>query len=335
MLSTNVENVLHSFVLYTIFGTISTFVLAQLVIKSLKIREPQLKIKLLILPLVMPILGFGIYHLVLEKRCSIGLFYQHGSFLATADKWVHYVSNQAILILTPLFILSLSLAIIKGLISLIACRRMIKNYGFTTPERYPELFRIFHKLVVKADIATPKIIVAPQKYARSFTFGFFNPVILISQGILDFLDEEELEALLAHEIGHIIRKDSLTNFITVLVRDMLFFSPVTYWAFKHLINEKEKAADDITISLTEKPYPFAQALIKVWKLSPKSYLSDLVVDNFLPNPGFIKVKGSLEERVARVIEQEEHGPKEISAIKLNLVITIIVVLSLALLAFVC
>lgn len=335
MLSTNVENVLHSFVLYAIFGTISTFVLAQFTVKFLKIRAPRLKIKLLILPLIMPILGFSIYHLVLEKRCSIGLFYQHGSFLATADKWLHYISNQAILILTPLFILSITFAVIKGLISLLACQRMVKKYGYATPEKYPELFTIFEKLVNKADLDSPEIIVAPQQYARSFTFGFFKPVILISQGILNHLDKEELETLMAHELGHIIRKDSLSNWITVLVRDMLFFSPVTYWNFKKLINEKEKAADDITISLTEKPYAFAQALIKVWKLSPRSFFSDLMIDNFLPNPGFLKVKGSLEERVARVIEQDKQEQIEISQNKLNLSITIIVVLVITLLAFVC
>lgn len=333
MFSINLENILHSFILYTIFGSILSFILVVSATKILKIYEPRMKMQMLALPMLTPILSFLIYHTVLNKRCSLGLLYQHGSYMAIIEQGLHYLSNWFILILTPLYVIAFIMAATKGIVSIIACRRIVDKYGYVSKKEYPELFEIYNNLIEKASINPPRLIITSQKYARSFTFGFRKPVIVISKGILDFLDNEEIEALLAHEIGHIIRKDSINNWFTVLIRDLIFFTPVTFWTFNLLSNEKEKATDDITIKLTEKPLAFAHALIKVWKLSPKSLLSNLALDNFMPNPGFLKNKFSIEERVERVIEGKIDY--NFNGKKVFITGTLITLLVIFLLSFIC
>jgi len=90
----------------------------------------------------------------------------------------------------------------------------------------------------------------------------------------------------------------------VFLRDLMFFTPLVFWAFRDLTAEKEKASDDFAIRLTGKPMAFAQALIKVWRMSPRTLFDNLALDNFMPHPNFVSQAGILEHRVKRILNDE-------------------------------
>ena len=77
----------------------------------------------------------------------------------------------------------------------------------------------------------------------------------------------------------------------------MFFTPVIFFIFRDYASEKEKATDDFAIKLTEKPMAFAQALIKVWKMSPGGIAEDI-----LPFPAFVSRAGILDQRVERLVQ---------------------------------
>lgn len=100
----------------------------------------------------------------------------------------------------------------------------------------PELFRIVENLCITAGLPVPKIYISPEKQANAFTAGRDknHAVLVVTQGLLEKLDKDELEGVVSHELSHIGNKDMLlmtmvvvlVGFVSILsdflLRSMLF-----------------------------------------------------------------------------------------------------------------
>lgn len=73
----------------------------------------------------------------------------------------------------------------------------------------PRLYAIVERLAQMADLPMPKLAVMPTRLPNAFTTGTRpkNAVITVTQGLLDRLTDQELEAVLAHELTHIKNRD--------------------------------------------------------------------------------------------------------------------------------
>lgn len=79
----------------------------------------------------------------------------------------------------------------------------------------PTVHRVVSRLAEKAGIPKPDLYLIPDQNPNAFATGR-NPehaVIGVTQGILDLLDEDELEGVLAHELSHVINRDTLISTI--------------------------------------------------------------------------------------------------------------------------
>jgi Zn-dependent protease with chaperone function len=94
--------------------------------------------------------------------------------------------------------------------------------------------------------------------------GLRNPTILLSTWIVEHLDRRELEAVLAHELAHVARRDYLMGWLATMLRDAFFYLPTSWIAYRQLQQEKELACDDFTVCVTQRPLALASALAKVW-----------------------------------------------------------------------
>ena len=74
-------------------------------------------------------------------------------------------------------------------------------------------------------------------------FGIFNPVLLLPARVSDHLDPGQLEAILAHEMIHIRRRDNLLASLQMLVEAVFWFHPLVWWLGLKLIAERERACD--------------------------------------------------------------------------------------------
>ncbi|WP_287128559.1 M56 family metallopeptidase [Candidatus Cyanaurora vandensis] len=112
-------------------------------------------------------------------------------------------------------------------------------------------------------IAVPPVLVIPTQQPVAFALGIQKARIYLSPGLLEILDAVELEQVIAHELAHIQRRDNLIALVSVFFLGATAYLPSSWWAFGYLLRERELAADELAVSVTDKPVALARALLKV------------------------------------------------------------------------
>ena len=113
------------------------------------------------------------------------------------------------------------------------------------------------KMLESAIIKTPMVV------------GHVKPVILLPLGTLTRLPPEELEGILLHELGHILRNDYLVNLLQSFVETLLFYHPAIWWISNRIRAEREHCCDDIAIAASGDPRTFATALYHLQEVQMK------------------------------------------------------------------
>ncbi len=146
---------------------------------------------------------------------------------------------------------------LKILIGLINHYRLIRFGRETISNKWIASLRDFTaQLKIKKEIG----IFLSSKIALPLTTGFLKPVILIPASLLSGLSQEQLEAIIAHELAHIKRNDYIINILQTLIETIFFFHPAVWYISSQIRKERENACDDIAIELTNDKLNYAKAL---------------------------------------------------------------------------
>lgn len=92
--------------------------------------------------------------------------------------------------------------------------------------------------------------------------GTRRPRILVP-ATLTALEVRELEAILAHELGHVRRHDGLANLVQVLVESLLCFHPAVWWVSGAARHEREASCDEIAVRAMGDSRTYARALARL------------------------------------------------------------------------
>ncbi len=87
--------------------------------------------------------------------------------------------------------------------------------------------------------------------------------IAISSTSIQALDDDELKAVLAHELGHIVHRDSFRKNVATAYRSAFIFDPVAHFVEAAIYRDGELYADEYSARLTGNPAALASALIKI------------------------------------------------------------------------
>lgn len=100
--------------------------------------------------------------------------------------------------------------------------------------------------------------------------GFFRPIVLLPMRALTGLRPEQLEAVIAHELGHIRRFDVAVNFFQVIAETLFFFHPAVWWLNKRIRADREDCCDDVAITACGGTVSYARALatMETWRGVP-------------------------------------------------------------------
>lgn len=127
--------------------------------------------------------------------------------------------------------------------------------------------------------------------------GWFKPAILLPVGLVNRLSPAEVEAILAHELAHIVRRDWLFNLLQAFIETLFYYHPAVWWMSQVIRNERENCCDDAALAATGNRLAFAKALVQVQELAK-------------PAPALaLGINGSgrplLLERIRRILNQPQ------------------------------
>jgi len=86
-------------------------------------------------------------------------------------------------------------------------------------EQSPRLYAVMERLAAKANLPVPKLYMIPQPAPNAFATGR-NPrhaSVAVTQGLMELMNDEELEGVIAHELSHVRNYDILTSSIAATV----------------------------------------------------------------------------------------------------------------------
>jgi beta-lactamase regulating signal transducer with metallopeptidase domain len=96
------------------------------------------------------------------------------------------------------------------------------------------------------------------------TIGALRSTILLPSNWRDW-DDPKLDAILAHELSHVARRDALTQQLSLLHRAIFWFSPFAWWLDRHLATLAEQAADEAALSCGTDQSNYARILLSFFE----------------------------------------------------------------------
>jgi beta-lactamase regulating signal transducer with metallopeptidase domain len=101
-------------------------------------------------------------------------------------------------------------------------------------------------------------------------FGWIRPVVLLPVRALSGLTEDQIEAVIAHELAHIRRLDCFVNLFQIGVETLLFYHPAVWWVSQRIRIEREHCCDDEAVALCGDAVNYARALAQMeqWRTAP-------------------------------------------------------------------
>jgi uncharacterized protein (TIGR03435 family) len=94
-------------------------------------------------------------------------------------------------------------------------------------------------------------------------FGILRPALLLPQGIADRLNASQMDAILAHELCHVRRRDNLTAALHMLVEALFWFHPAVWWIRARLLDERERACDEAVLASSRDAMVYAEGILNV------------------------------------------------------------------------
>lgn len=93
-------------------------------------------------------------------------------------------------------------------------------------------------------------------------FGIRRAAIVWPVGLSSRLNDDEVAAVLAHELSHAVRRDNLVAALQMLVEAVFWFHPMVWWIGARLLRERERACDEDVLARGTPPAVYAEAILK-------------------------------------------------------------------------
>lgn len=138
----------------------------------------------------------------------------------------------------------------------------------------PQLFRIVEDLAMRAKLPMPKIGVAQIALPNAFAFGrsIKDGRVCVTEGILKLLNEEELKAVLGHELTHLKSRDVLT--ITLLSVIPMIMYRIAWQFLFYGRRRDERGGNTILLGIAAFMFYFITNLLVLYASRIREYFAD-------------------------------------------------------------
>ncbi|MGB8494764.1 MAG: zinc metalloprotease HtpX [Candidatus Acidiferrum sp.] len=148
-------------------------------------------------------------------------------------------------------------------------------------EQLPRLYQVMERLAAKANIPVPKLYVVPDMAPNAFATGR-NPnhaSVAVTQGLLQIMNDDELEGVIAHELSHVRNYDILTSSIAATIAGAVtYMAQMGRWAmiFGGYGNSRDddRGGGGLSVLLMIFLAPFAALLLQLFLSRTREYAAD-------------------------------------------------------------
>jgi bla regulator protein blaR1 len=141
-------------------------------------------------------------------------------------------------------------------------------------------------------------LVASSHLMEPGVLGIRAPVLIWPRHLNAGLSDAHIEAIVSHEVCHIVRRDNLLAFAQLVTSVMFWFHPLVWWIGARLVDERERACDERVVARCARPATYAESILKTCELCITSPLVNV--------PGV--TGGNLKQRIVRIMKNAPAVP---------------------------
>lgn len=204
--------------------------------------------------------------------------------------------------------------------------RMAIGYRFviqlrkkTTQLNHPQIARIVDKIKNRFNINTSIDLRTTASFMTPLLTGLFRPFIVLPLAIINSLEMEEVELILAHELAHLKRYDHIAVIVQQMIETLLYFNPATWILSRQLNKYREEACDDMVVEAMGRDINYAKSLVKLQELQTQ-HIQGIYALSALGQ------KNQLLNRIKRIMNMENNNRSNLGRVAMLLLIPMAFVL---------
>ena len=181
-------------------------------------------------------------------------------------------------------------------------KHVLKHYNAVPIEdRTNYIYKIVQKLTYKANLPMPKVYLIPDRVPNAFATGrnHQNSAVAVTQGLVDLLNEKEIEAVIAHELSHIKHYDILIGTIAAVFAGAIAMI-ANFMQFSSIFGgNNRQGVHPIVMILMAIILPIAASIIQMTVSRSREFLADEGAARLTNNPAALQSALSKLESYAK------------------------------------
>lgn len=236
------------------------YLFARVAFRFFGVEDAQMRSRFMLLPLVVPI--------------GLGLFHWWGRPLAVQSSYFKPMEDLLHDLAAPLVGIGPGVAVVigigflfggwqlvQGLVAVIVAQGRWRHGGRGDDSVRRRCQAVMDRLSAGHPSShQPQILCSTLPGVHVVAFP--RPYVAVRPALVRCLDDEELEAVLAHELAHLRLSHGPLAFLARFCRNLMWFNPAAHLAHRRFCEYQEEAADDGAVALTRNPLALAASLVK-------------------------------------------------------------------------
>ncbi len=181
-------------------------------------------------------------------------------------------------------------------------KQVLKHYNAVIIEdRKNYIYKIVEKLTYEANLPMPKVYLIPDRVPNAFATGrnHQNAAVAVTQGLLDLLNEREIEGVIAHELSHIRHYDILIGTIAAVFAGAIAMI-ANFMQFSSMFGgNNRQGVHPIIMLLMAIILPIAASIIQMTVSRSREFLADEGAARLTKDPGGLQSALSKLESYAK------------------------------------
>ncbi len=174
----------------------------------------------------------------------------------------------------------------------------------------------FKHLAQALGVRRPVRLLLSDRTATPMAFGIWDPAVLLPRHFVHDLRVDQLQTVLAHELGHHRRWDLCFNYLQLLILAVWWFNPLVWLLNWVLRRVREDCCDDLVLGLElTTQLTYSETLIKVAAHLPKR-------SHLAASLGFAETYHPLTQRIKRIVDAARPRPVRLSLLGAGLVLLV-------------